>query len=591
MFITALIKRFRRDFASLTTNLLDKAAMQAKAHEALLQAAHSQFDLGRYSEALTAYLELIGTAPRETAGLFKLYVNIGNCHEILGQFEEAVGCYNKALDLYPDCVEAHWNLVILFRRLGKEHLAAVHQSRLEQVQLGPTLSLREILDIPVIAPSAVAIDEWRTQFAVKLEELAAQPGEPILQPETTINATTLYLAYQGQNDVKLSRQVCTTIRRFYMTGGDINAKPVHNKRIRIGFVSSFFFNHSIGRLYRGVIRALDRSKFEVFVFSIDHQKDETASLIENIAENFFNLPGHVPTIADAIRNQQLNVLYYPEIGLHPVTYFLAYWRLAPVQCMSYGHPVTSGIDTIDYFLSASSIDSEAHQAHYTEKLVRLEGFFMPAYERPTFPSEKLGPERFGAENGQHIYFCPQTLFKFHPDFDSVLHDILKRDSTAILTLIDTGPANWRPALMQRFTQVMPDVVSRVRFIPSQSTADYVNLLKSADVVLDTLNFGGGISVMDAFSANVPIVTLEGQFFRGRQAAACYREMGMEDCISHTPETYVERALVIGNDPRFRAALIERIAQANSRLFNRVESIRSLESFLTQAVAQERSAVQ
>jgi predicted O-linked N-acetylglucosamine transferase (SPINDLY family) len=367
----------------------------------------------------------------------------------------------------------------------------------------------------------------------------------------------------------------------------IDFKPIPNERIRVGFVSSFFFNHSIGRLYRGIIRSLDRTKFDVFVFSIEHQKDETALLIENLADHFIAAPGHIPTVVEAIRGQKLDVLYYPEIGLHPVCYFLAYWRLAPVQCMSYGHPVTSGIDTIDYFLSAATMDSDASQAHYAEKLVRLDGFFMPDYERPDFPYEQLGSELFGAEKGQRVYFCSQTLFKFHPDFDSILHAILKRDSTAVLTLIDSGPTSWKPALMERFTRTMPDVVSRVRFIPAQSTSTYVNLLKAADVVLDTLHFGGGISVMDAFAANVPIVTLEGQFFRGRQAAGCYREMGMEDCIAHTSDEYVERALAIASDPQFRAALSERIGRANSRLFNRMEAIHSLEDFLVRAVAERR----
>lgn len=578
--LTNLFKRWLSGWSTFANTAVQEPH---RPRDALLHDAHGHFDLGRYSQALAVYTTLIETAAPDSEGLFKLYVNAGNCHELLGKVDDAIRCYVTALNLHPACIEANWNLAALYRRLGKEHLAIPHQQWLEQAQLSPALRMREILDIPVIASSTDAIIHWRSRFATQLSTLAAIPSGTIEQPETSINATPLYLAYQGQDNAELTRLVCAAVRRFYATPPFVHAQRPQRKRIRIGFVSPFFFNHSIGRLYRGVIGALDRSRFEVFVFSINHQKDETAKTIENHADYFFALPEHILTVTAAIRQQQLDVLYYPEIGLHPVTYFLAYWRLAPVQCMSYGHPDTSGIDTIDYFLSAGSIEPAAHQTYYTEKLVRLDGFFMPAYERPEFPHIPARAERFGAEPGQRIYFCPQTLFKFHPDFDFILRQILTRDPSAILTLIDAGPSDWKPALMRRFAQTMPDTVSRIRFIPAQSTAEYVNLLRSADAVLDTVYFGGGISVMDTFAANVPIVTLEGQFFRGRQAAACYREMGMDDCISDSPEAYIDRALLIARDPLVKVKLSERIAQTSSRLFNRVEAIRSLEEFLDAAV--------
>ncbi len=553
-------------------------------YDARLKEAHSYFDQSRYPEAWEAYRDLIRTSSPDNHAVFKLHVCAGNCAELLGHVDDAIRSYQAALDLNADCAEAHWNLAALYLRLEAGDLAAHHRERLTQIDLGPALRLREILRIPEIASDECAIDHWRTEFAAKLENLASQSGGTIERPEFEIGATPLYLAYQGRNDIELARKVCTTVRRFYPAPTSVAIKPRKARRIHIGFVSPFFWNFSIGRLYRGLIGARDRERFDVSVFAIEHQGDETAAQIERMADHFCALPGDVATIARAVSVRQLDVLYFPEIGLHPVTYYLAYWRLAPVQCMSYGHPVTSGIDTIDYFLSAASVEPEAHQAHYAEKLVRLQGFFMPAYERPSFPHIPKSAVDFGAEPGQRVYFCPQTLFKIHPDFDSILGDILRRDGHAVLTLIEFGPSHWKRTLMQRFERTISDVADRIRFLPQQSTADYVNLLKAADAVLDTLHFGGGISTMDAFAAAVPIVTLEGTFFRGRQASACYREMGMEEYIATTPAAYVNTAVNIANDPQWRQALSARIAGSSSRLFDRLDGVRALEAFLEDAVA-------
>ena len=105
--------------------------------------------------------------------------------------------------------------------------------------------------------------------------------------------------------------------------------------------------------------------------------------------------------------------------MEPITYTLAFSRLAPVQCVTWGHPVTTGIPTIDYFISSEALESEESDQHYTERLVRLK---TPAiyYYRPETPTSLKDRAAFGLPESGALYMCPQSLFKLHPSFDEIL---------------------------------------------------------------------------------------------------------------------------------------------------------------------------
>ena len=117
------------------------------------------------------------------------------------------------------------------------------------------------------------------------------------------------------------------------------------------------------------------------------------------------------------------------------TYFLAFARLAPVQAVSWGHPDTTGLDTVDYFVSAVTIEPDEAETHYTERLVklsRLPCFYQPAVAPTTIKARAdLGLPEEGVLNG-----CPQSLFKLHPDFDEILAEIVIGDITGHIILIE-----------------------------------------------------------------------------------------------------------------------------------------------------------
>jgi predicted O-linked N-acetylglucosamine transferase (SPINDLY family) len=180
--------------------------------------------------------------------------------------------------------------------------------------------------------------------------------------------------------------------------------------------------------------------------------------------------------------------------------------------------------------------------------------------------------------------CPQSLFKFHPDFDRVLAEILRRDPAGRLVLVQGAHRHIDDQLIARLTAAAPEIAARIVVLPGLNRADFVALLAASDVMLDPLHYSGGNTSLEAFAVGTPIVTWPGAFMRARHTFGFYALMGLDDCVARDPDHYVALAVRLGTDPAWRAAVSGRILAANSVLFDNVATVRALEDFLVDAAA-------
>jgi predicted O-linked N-acetylglucosamine transferase (SPINDLY family) len=312
--------------------------------------------------------------------------------------------------------------------------------------------------------------------------------------------------------------------------------------------------------------------------------DEVTDCFRQLADHYIPLASSLTEMRQIIADQRLDILYYTDIGMEPVTYTLAQNRLAPIQCATWGHPVTTGLRTIDYFISSEALEVPAASSHYTEQLIRLPHLAV-YYYRPPVPSPRA-PGDFGLPANANLYGCLQSLQKFHPEFDAILSNILRRDSKGILVLLEGSPPEWTQLLKQRFELTMPEVIDQIRWIPRQNHEGYLQLNQLCTVMLDPIHFGGGNTTYESLALGVPVVTWPSQLLRGRLTYALYRTMNVLDCVAASHEEYVEIAVRLATNPEYGRALRQKIESTSQILFEYVAGIRELEAFFKESIQPE-----
>jgi len=512
--------------------------------------------------------------------------NRGTLASMQNRWADALACFRTALQHQPDHADAMINMGTVLKSQG--HVDEARQLLERGLILKPSAKLRAQLAtiLPPIYASQADLVAERQRYTQELTKLV-EAGEN-LDTDRDLLPNNFYLAYQGFNDLELQRLMARLYTVDPRSGCPKTQAKSPAKKIRIGFCSAHLHDHTIGRLTHGLIAALNRDEFEVVVLSVVGRADDKFSQqIQAVADTFVRVPQTIREARRVVLEQQLDVLIYPDLGMEPVTLTLAFTRCAPVQCTTWGHPVTTGIPTIDYYLSSELLEPEGAEAHYSEQLVRFKG--LPAvYSRPALTGPVLTRADFELPASGAIYLCPQSLFKIHPEFDAILRDILTRDPTGHLVLIVGTYPHWTVQLQARFERTLAGVQDRVLFIPHQSRERFLQLMSLSDVLLDPLHFGGGNTTYEGLAVGVPIVTLPAAFMRGRVTSACYRRMGLCDCIARDAGHYAQLAVRLGTDAAWQQQVRQRIGATSQVLFEDRSVLQEMETFFRDVVRKPES---
>jgi len=597
--------------------------VDVESSSAHVDAGNSYKDEGRLDDAAASYLKALAIDPLYAAA----YVNLGNVLHAQGKSAEAVTSYGKALAIDPDFPEAHFNLANTLRDQNKLDEAATHYNR--TIALRPDMPeahyglghvqrhrglLAESLDcykkalaldpeyiearwalaisqVPKMYDSGTSPSECRAAFSAQLDELdrwftGARASEGF---KAVGSQQPFSLAYQEENNRELLvryGRLCSRLMDawFGRQGLVFPGRSGSKKAIRIGFVSQYFWNHSVwNAIVKGWFRMLDRKRFTIHAFYLGSRQDRETLLAKSFAAHFEQGGRDLRHWVQAIIDQQLDVLIYPEIGMDPATLQLASMRLAPVQVASWGHPETTGLPTIDYYLSAEDLEPADAQENYSERLVPLPHlgcFYEPLRTEPIAPDL----ERMGIDADLPLLLCPGMPFKYAPEFDWVLAEIASQAGPCQLVFFVPETASLAEKLRLRLERAFAlrglDFNAFGVFIPWQNGPAFDGLMKRADLYLDTIGFSGFNTAMQAVESGVPIVTREGRFMRGRLASGILKRMGLQELVARSDREYVQLALKLLKDDDYRESVRRLIETRRAVLFEDPFPIRGLEDFLS-----------
>lgn len=506
------------------------------------------------------------------------YNGLGILLTELGDAEAAAASFRAALERKPAFPEAAANLGAAMQRLGD--IDAAQRWYDESLRLAPSLALRikAATMLPPIAESHAALLESRRLLEERLDRLLSAGGQTTEDELLKYPDTGFYLAYHGMNDrtilekvAGLYAQSCPTL--MYRSPG-VDRVRESGRPIRIGFVSRFFLNHSVGNFFNPIIERLAQlDGFEVYLFGVGYKQDDTLRRTAAVCREYVPLSlRSLPAARTAIEQRELDILVYADIGMDPFTYFLSFSRLAPRQCVLQGHSDTSGVPSLDYFISSRLIEPADAQEQYSEQLLLLDELPMILRAYPGL-SRAYTRAELGLPVTGRLYICPMKLHKIHPDMDGLVAGILARDSEAqVVFFAEQRNPNWTALLRERLSRIAaPVALERVLFLPFVVDFErFRAIMAAADVALDTPHHSGGTTTNICISVGTPIVSQVGATCRGRGPAVFYALMGIEDGIVSSAQAYVDTAVSIANDPKRRATLSALILERAPRVLRNAE---------------------
>jgi predicted O-linked N-acetylglucosamine transferase (SPINDLY family) len=547
-------------------------------------------DLERYSEALAAFDRAILILPNFGEALLNRCTTLRG----LNRPDDAMAGLERLIETNPEYAEAHYTRGILLADSNKPTEAVASYER--AAALKPDHAEARwgscIGTLPILYKEEAEIALRRGDYSRRLQALRADVEAGRMAADLSKNpgrAQPFYLAYQGYNDRELQKVygelVAGIMAKRYGTA-ELSPPPGPDEPLRVGIVSGFFRQHSVWKVaIKGWVGQMDSRRFQIFGYHTGAKQDAETEFARAHCHKFVQGPHKTERWREIILADRPHVLMYPEISMHPEAAELAMLRLAPVQCSSIGHPQTSGLPTIDYFLSGELIEPADGEQHYTEKLVKLPNIAFH-YEPLQLPSVAVSREELGLRASSTAYWCAQSLFKYLPQHDEVFPRIAREAGDCQFVFIRHGGHNVTEVIQQRLDRAFAACGMKAEdhcvFLPYMDVARFASASGQCDVMLDSIGWSGGNTTLEALAQDLPVVTFEGGLMRGRVSAGILRMMGMPETIAETIDDYVALAVRMAKDPDWRRDVKNGVVAKRDRLYRDRTSIAAIENFLDRA---------
>lgn len=546
---------------------------------------------GRYEAAIKHYQRFLVSQ----TGDIELYYSLSECLRNLNRIEDAIAILEQGIRHYPTAGQLHFQLIKICQQNGRTQQAISSAETAAQILPNEyVFQLLKHLTLPIVYDTLDEILFYKERFVTELDKLIQQTS--LQTPESKINAfrgfssfTNFYLAYQAHNVVESQSKYANLVHQVMTANYPQWVQPrlmpplLENGKIRVGYVSSYLHSYSGTLWLTGWLRYADTKQFEIYCYYTGNDSDPITEQFRQYSTEFRHIPHNIEAVGQQIIDDKLHILVFPEIGMDAPTIQVAALRLAPIQCTAWGHPVTSGLPTIDYFISSELMEPENAQLHYSETLIQLPNIGV-TYPKPIVGELTQTRSDFDLREDAVIYLCCQAPFKYLPQYDFILARIALRVPQA--QFIFPRGELLRERLKRAFADVNLNSEDYCLFLTISTRQDYIAINFLSDVFLDTFTWSGGNTSLEAIACNLPIVTCPGEFMRGLHAYSFLKMLGVTDTIAKNEVEYIEIAVKLGTDSEWRRDVAKRMSQRQDNLFDDRVCVTALEAFY-QEVVRER----
>ncbi|MBM3491193.1 MAG: tetratricopeptide repeat protein [Alphaproteobacteria bacterium] len=508
--------------------------------EALNNLAISLSETGRYQEAVETYQKLLAIKPDIPEALF----NLGTLLQRLGIYDQSIVMFNAALNGRPDYAIVYPYLAhSLMQQCNWDNLAAV----VEQIRLNTE---RELAERRMVSVSAFALQSMPGEFSMAMRRRVAE------------QISGRYVS----GVASLLRQVRFTFR------------PGPRNRLRIGYVSPDFRFHSVAVAFRGIADHHDHAGFEIFGYSIDPGPEDEWTRYFRGRLNGFRRLSEMPfrQAAETIHADQVDILVDLAGHTRGARLELFALRPAPIQVHYLGYSATTGAPFIDYLITDHQQVPPRNLPHFSEQLVYLPDTFM-ATQQAAVAKRRPSRGECGLPDDAIVFANFNAHYKFEPSIFGTWMRLLRKLPKAVLWLLEGTPqtvANLRREAERR--GVRPD---RLIFAGKLPHAAHLARLPLADLALDNLYHGGGVTTVDALWVGLPVLTVAGETPQSRNGANLLAAIDLPELCTASLSEYEQLALALAAEPARLATLRRRLLANRERspLFDAGRLTRNLET--------------
>jgi protein O-GlcNAc transferase len=512
--------------------------------------ASALWSLGKRAEALISYRMAVILKPDWPEAHYDL--GYGLFH--LGRIEEAIATYRKTIALKPTWAEAHSALAAVLIHKG---FALKHSEMLREADAchRQALALRPDWSNAYVnlagSPLRTGLDQEET-FALLERALALCPDDICAQQS---------LLFGLQYSAALTPIKWRTALRAFADGhfaphnisNLLNRKDPH-KRLRIGYVSPDFRNHSCAWFIEPVLASHNQSNVEIYCYASLAHADNVTARLKSLSKNWYEVQEmSSEAVANLIRSHSIDILV--DLAGHTFGNSLPVFchKPAPIQLTWLGSPTSTGLETIDYRLSDPWLTPENTEEYFTERLWNLERTshcYRPPAQAPevgSLPAEKNGYLTFGSFN---------SLAKLNLEtvalWAKTLHAV--EQSHLVLKSWQFGDAEVRRQIYKSFAQQGIDEFRLHLLDGVPGLNAHLNSYNQIDIALDTSPYNGATTTLEALWMGVPVITLAGWRTASRYSLSFLAALDLCDFAADNQAQFVEIASVLAGNLPYLAKL-------------------------------------